>query len=235
VSRVRENRMPGSMRRREESGTSRARTRRTVLAPPADPTLTRCLRPRRADPRRGRVRPRAHTFSRLAVIATTKASTARAPSQPYGPYYSWTRKVHNKTVTRLRSAQQAERCRPWLENDRRLRQLTPSSKRSPSKPPQTPEGGGEIAAQRCGKTAGTSQEPVFLFAQPAPDRLAALSRDERRRGCTPAFPATEERPKARVTRAASGLSSEEERLAPEEGRIQVPGFGSLSEPQRPKA
>jgi hypothetical protein len=38
VSRVRENRMPGSMRRREESGTSRARTCRTVLAPPADPT-----------------------------------------------------------------------------------------------------------------------------------------------------------------------------------------------------
>jgi hypothetical protein len=40
VSRVRENRMPGSMRRREESGTSRACTLRTVLAPPADPTTT---------------------------------------------------------------------------------------------------------------------------------------------------------------------------------------------------
>lgn len=40
VSRVRENRMPGSMRRREETDTSRARTRRTVLAPPADTTLT---------------------------------------------------------------------------------------------------------------------------------------------------------------------------------------------------
>jgi hypothetical protein len=31
---------PGSMRRREETGTSRARTCRTVLAPPADPTAT---------------------------------------------------------------------------------------------------------------------------------------------------------------------------------------------------
>src|SRR5437867_1595125 len=43
------------------------------------------IRPRRADPRRGRVRPRAHTFSRLAVIATTKASTARAPSPAIRP------------------------------------------------------------------------------------------------------------------------------------------------------
>ena len=41
MSRVRENRMPGSMRRREETGTSRAHTRRAVLAPPADPTATR--------------------------------------------------------------------------------------------------------------------------------------------------------------------------------------------------
>jgi hypothetical protein len=40
VSRVRENRMPGSMRRREETGTSRAHTCRTVVAPPADPTAT---------------------------------------------------------------------------------------------------------------------------------------------------------------------------------------------------
>jgi hypothetical protein len=40
VSRVRENRTPGSMRRREETDTSRARTCRTVLAPPADPTVT---------------------------------------------------------------------------------------------------------------------------------------------------------------------------------------------------
>jgi hypothetical protein len=39
VSRVRENRMPGSMRRREEPGTN-GHSAPTVLAPPADPTLT---------------------------------------------------------------------------------------------------------------------------------------------------------------------------------------------------
>jgi hypothetical protein len=60
VSRVRENRMPGSMRRREESGTSRARTCRTALAPPADPTATgwhrrRLARLAEAGAGRGRV------------------------------------------------------------------------------------------------------------------------------------------------------------------------------------
>ena len=60
VSRVRENRMPGSMRRREESGTSRARTCRKGLAPPADPTATgwhwrRLARLAEAGAGRGRV------------------------------------------------------------------------------------------------------------------------------------------------------------------------------------
>ena len=70
---------------------------------------------------------------------------------------------------------------------------------------------------------------VFLFARPSPDRLAALSRDERRRRCAPAFPATEEGPKGWII-SRGERPSEEERLAPGEGWIQVLEFGSLSGP-----
>lgn len=47
----------------------------------------------------------------------------RRPSQPYGPYLTWTRKVENKTVTRTLNPEQAERLRPLLRNARRLREL----------------------------------------------------------------------------------------------------------------
>jgi hypothetical protein len=45
------------------------------------------------------------------------------PPRLHGPYITWTRKVAGKTVTRRLSAEQAERYRPWFENNRRLRQL----------------------------------------------------------------------------------------------------------------
>lgn len=45
------------------------------------------------------------------------------PPQLHGPYPTWTRKVHNKTVTRTLTAEQAERYRPWFDNARRLREL----------------------------------------------------------------------------------------------------------------
>jgi hypothetical protein len=46
------------------------------------------------------------------------------PPRLHGPYVTWTRKVHGKTVTRRLTAQQLERYRPWFDNNRRLRQLT---------------------------------------------------------------------------------------------------------------
>jgi len=46
------------------------------------------------------------------------------PPKLHGPYVTWTRKVEGKTVTRRLSAEQLERYRPWLENRRRLRELT---------------------------------------------------------------------------------------------------------------
>jgi hypothetical protein len=45
------------------------------------------------------------------------------PPQLHGPYTYWTRKVAGRTVAQLLSPEQAERYRPWIENDRRLRQL----------------------------------------------------------------------------------------------------------------
>jgi hypothetical protein len=45
------------------------------------------------------------------------------PPRLHGPYITWTRKVHGKTVTRRLTPEQLERYQPWFENNRRLRQL----------------------------------------------------------------------------------------------------------------
>lgn len=46
------------------------------------------------------------------------------PPKLHGPYIAWTRKVARKTLTRNLTPEQARRYRPWLQNNRRLRQLT---------------------------------------------------------------------------------------------------------------
>jgi hypothetical protein len=45
------------------------------------------------------------------------------PPRRHGPYWHWTRKVANKTVGKWLSRDQAEECRHWIENDRRIREL----------------------------------------------------------------------------------------------------------------
>ena len=45
------------------------------------------------------------------------------PPRPHGPYWQWTRKVAGKTVTRRLTTEQIERYRPWIENDRRIKEL----------------------------------------------------------------------------------------------------------------
>ncbi len=45
------------------------------------------------------------------------------PPQLHGPYTYWTRKVKGRTVAQLLSADQAQRYQPWVDNDRRLRQI----------------------------------------------------------------------------------------------------------------
>jgi len=45
------------------------------------------------------------------------------PTARHGPYHIWTRKLAGKTVTRMLSAAQAARLRPWTQNMRRLNRL----------------------------------------------------------------------------------------------------------------
>ena len=45
------------------------------------------------------------------------------PPRPHGPYWQWTRKSAGKTITRRLTPEQIERYRPWIENDRRIREL----------------------------------------------------------------------------------------------------------------
>lgn len=45
------------------------------------------------------------------------------PPRRHGPYWQWTRKVANKTVSRWLGKEQADQCRRWVHNDRRIREL----------------------------------------------------------------------------------------------------------------
>jgi len=45
------------------------------------------------------------------------------PPQLHGPYISWTRKVNNKTVTRLLTEEQLADYQPWFDNTHKLKQL----------------------------------------------------------------------------------------------------------------
>lgn len=45
------------------------------------------------------------------------------PPALHGPYIVWTRKVDGKTVSRTLSKDQLAAYQPWLDNNRRLRQL----------------------------------------------------------------------------------------------------------------
>lgn len=46
------------------------------------------------------------------------------PPALHGPYIQWTRKVDNKTVTRLLSDEQLRDYQPWFDNARTLKALT---------------------------------------------------------------------------------------------------------------
>jgi hypothetical protein len=45
------------------------------------------------------------------------------PPVPHGPFWSWTRKVAGKTVTRRLTEDQLHDYQPWFDNSRRLRAL----------------------------------------------------------------------------------------------------------------
>ena len=45
------------------------------------------------------------------------------PPRLHGPYWQWTRKIAARTICRLLSADQHGDYTPWIDNDRRLREL----------------------------------------------------------------------------------------------------------------
>jgi hypothetical protein len=63
--------------------------------------------------------------------------------QRHGPYLYWTRKAAGKTASKLLSAEQAERYRPWLENGKRLRALVRELEALSIRAAQHAEGWGE--------------------------------------------------------------------------------------------
>jgi hypothetical protein len=63
--------------------------------------------------------------------------------QRHGPYHYWTRKVSGKTASKLLSAEQAERYRPWLQNGKRLRALVRELEALSIRAAQRAEGWGE--------------------------------------------------------------------------------------------
>jgi hypothetical protein len=65
------------------------------------------------------------------------------PPRLHGPYITWTRKVAGKTQTRRLTPEQADRYRPWLENNRRLRELLSELEALSLKAAHNAEGWGE--------------------------------------------------------------------------------------------
>jgi hypothetical protein len=45
------------------------------------------------------------------------------PPQLHGPYWYWTRKVNNKTVSQILSLEQVAEYKEWFDNERKLRAL----------------------------------------------------------------------------------------------------------------
>jgi hypothetical protein len=45
------------------------------------------------------------------------------PPRLHGPYWQWTRKVANKTVGRWMSAEQRDDFEPWIDNNRKMKEL----------------------------------------------------------------------------------------------------------------
>jgi len=72
--------------------------------------------------RSGRVLPGSIAERRTRCGRTNCACHAEPP-RLHGPYWQWTRKVAAKTVGRWLGAEQVSDYQPWIDNDRRLREL----------------------------------------------------------------------------------------------------------------
>jgi hypothetical protein len=62
--------------------------------------------------------------TRMTRCGKTNCRCHADPPALHGPYNSWTRKVNNKTVTRVLTAEQLPDYQPWFDNARTLKNLT---------------------------------------------------------------------------------------------------------------
>jgi hypothetical protein len=64
------------------------------------------------------------TLLRRSMRCSKPACRCHAePAQLHGPYWFWTRKVNNKTVSQVLSAEQVAEYQDWFDNERKLRAL----------------------------------------------------------------------------------------------------------------
>jgi hypothetical protein len=61
---------------------------------------------------------------RTTACASPGCRCHRDPSLRHGPYRLWTTKVAGKTVTRTLTGEQQAKYQPWIDNKRRLDELT---------------------------------------------------------------------------------------------------------------
>lgn len=73
--------------------------------------------------RSGRILPGSIT-SRATHCGRPGCKCMADPPRPHGPYWQWTRKVAAKTVGRWLSDGQASEYQAWIDNHRRMRELT---------------------------------------------------------------------------------------------------------------
>ena len=61
--------------------------------------------------------------TRTVTCGKPACRCATDPDQRHGPYIQWSRTVKARTVNKMLSVEQLERYQPWIDNNRRLRDL----------------------------------------------------------------------------------------------------------------
>ena len=61
--------------------------------------------------------------TRTVTCGRASCRCATDPDQRHGPYIQWSRTVKGRTVNKMLSVEQLERYQPWIDNQRRLRDL----------------------------------------------------------------------------------------------------------------
>ena len=61
--------------------------------------------------------------TRTVTCGRATCRCATEPDQRHGPYIQWSRTVKGRTVSKMLTPEQLETYQPWIDNQRRLREL----------------------------------------------------------------------------------------------------------------